>query len=183
MRNALVALQEGVTIDQLREIDGWTPENRAVFETVARLKGDIRQPTPDNPEVGSRMSDVRSLVADYARLGLGMDELRAFGLMANEDAAVVAVNGTRQLADAAGGEVPLDIAAEVARSVNADTTGLMPKELAKRQLETARQLVAERAKAALEKSAAEHGNTPEAERAVLDTPVEQPDGGNREQRL
>ena len=74
------------------------------------------------------------------------------------------------------GHIPLDIAAEVARSVNAGTTGLMPKELAKRQLETARQILSERRASALQASATEHGNTPETERAVLDTPVEKEDG-------
>lgn len=174
VRNALVALQEGVTIDQLREIDGWTPENKAVFETVARLKQGLAEGMPAG-----------ELVDALAGLGIGERDARAFGFIPEGnryvgDALAVANNGTRSLQNAVGnggpGQVPLDIAAEVARSVNAGTTGLMPKELAKRQLETARQLVAERAKAKLEESAAEHGNTPEAERAVLDTPVEKEDG-------
>lgn len=174
VRNALVALQEGVTIDQLREIDGWTPENKAVFETVARLKQGLADGMPSG-----------ELVDALASLGIGERDARAFGFIPEGnryvgDALAVANNGTRSLQNAVGnggpGHIPLDIAAEVARSVNAGTTGLMPKELAKRQLETARQIMAERAKAELEQGAAEHGNTPEAERAVLDTPVEKEDG-------
>ncbi len=174
VRNALIALQEGVTIDQLREIDGWTPENKAVFEVVARLKQGLAEGMPAG-----------ELVDALAGLGIGEAEARAFGFIPEGnryvgDALAVANNGTRQLQNAVGnggpGQIPLDIAAEVARSVNAGTTGLMPKELGKRQLEVARQLMAERAKAELEKGAAEHDNTPEAERAVLDTPVEKEDG-------
>ena len=171
VRNALVALQEGVTIDQLREIDGWTPENKAVFQLIEDLRLKIEDFAPGE------------LVDAYARLGISREELTAFGLLPDtpiaRDAEIVARNGTTALQSSIinpQSSIPIDIAAEVARSVNAGTTGLMPKELAKRQLETARQIMAERAKAKLEESATEHGNTPEAERAVLDTPVEKEDG-------
>ena len=174
VRNALVALEEGVTVDQLREIDGWTPENKAVFETVARLKQGLAE--------GMSTGELVDVLAD---LGIGERDARAFGFIPEGnryvgDALAVANNGTRALQNAVGdggpGHIPLEIAAEVARSVNAGTTGLMPQELGRRQLETARQLISERRASALQESTAAHGNAPEMERQVLDTPVEQEGG-------
>ncbi|MBR1587683.1 MAG: hypothetical protein IJ658_05100 [Kiritimatiellae bacterium] len=119
-----------MTADRLREIDGWTPENKAVFETVARLKQGLAEGMPTG-----------ELVDVLADLGIGERDARAFGFIPEGnryvgDALAVANNGTRALQNAVGdggpGHIPLEIAAEVARSVNAGTTGLMPQELGRR---------------------------------------------------